>query len=821
MHTVSLTPPYSRDISYRMRIKLILLGLCLITISSGCFGKAPSSSSATLFPATLLIPTSTNTIIPTPTVTPTQLPEVRIAEGDQALFNGDFNLAANNYQDVLNVSSNPELIASALWGLGRTEDAVDSKGRALEIFQQLINDYPDFANTARAYFLMGEIFMSLERYIEAAQAYAEYLTRQPGVIDSFVQERRGDALAASGNDVEAVLAYQSAFEASHLGDFPGLEIKIAQSYINLGKTTEAIGILDAIFSTTTNDYLKAQMDLQIGQIYMSVGETGQAYERFLHAVNHYPLAYDSYSALVVLVNAGIPVDEMDRGLVDYYAGQYGYAIDAFTRYLAANPQNDGSAIFFTAKSQAALGDYTLAIETYTYFIANYPENEHWQDAWEEIGSIQSALLFEYEAAAQTYLKFIQQYPANEKVPDYLMLAGRNLERLGNLPSAAQTWERISNEYPSSPLVPQALFWVGITQYRLKDYNAALLAFQRGSLLAIDLEDKIRAQFWIGKSQQSLGDDTSARAAWQQAAALDPVDYYSLRAQDLLFNHPAFDRNPTINKSLDLSLEKLEADSWLRVTFGLPASTDLSSPGPLLSDPRLIRGTEFARLGLDEMARNEFDSLQTEYENDPVATYCLANYMLDLKLYYPAIFAIRQVLTLAGMSTQAQTLAAPAYFNHFRYGLYYQELVFPAAKQSDLDPLFIQSVMRQESLFNKLAGSGQGALGLMQMTPDTGQLVSDNLGWPPNYSTADLYRPVVSIVLGASFLQTQSLRFEGDLFTTLAAYNGGQNAAPIWRELSGPDSDLFLEVIRPEETRDYIRSVYEIFAMYRMLYATTP
>jgi soluble lytic murein transglycosylase len=173
-----------------------------------------------------------------------------------------------------------------------------------------------------------------------------------------------------------------------------------------------------------------------------------------------------------------------------------------------------------------------------------------------------------------------------------------------------------------------------------------------------------------------------------------------------------------------------------------------------------------------------------------------------------------------MSTQSQTLAAPAYFNHIRYGLYYLELTLLSAQRAGLDPLFLLSVMRQESLFDKFAHSSY-AIGLMQITPATGQYIVDNHGWPPNYTTEDLYRPMISIVLGASYLMDQRLRFSGDLFTALAAYNAGPEAAPIWRNLSGPDSDLFVEVIRFEETRNYIRSIYEIYTIYNLLYKSAP
>jgi soluble lytic murein transglycosylase len=191
------------------------------------------------------------------------------------------------------------------------------------------------------------------------------------------------------------------------------------------------------------------------------------------------------------------------------------------------------------------------------------------------------------------------------------------------------------------------------------------------------------------------------------------------------------------------------------------------------------------------------------------------------LYRPAINAIRQVLTLAGMNTQVQTLAAPAYFNYVRYGLYYQDLIIPAAQQAGFNPLFLFSVIRQESLFEGFVRSTAGARGLMQITPDTGQFISDNLDWPPNYSSEDLYRPTVSVTLGATYLAQQRIRFNDDLFIALAAYNAGPEAAPIWSNLSGPDSDLFVEVVRSEETRNYIRSIYEIYSMYKSLYGTIP
>jgi soluble lytic murein transglycosylase len=225
--------------------------------------------------------------------------------------------------------------------------------------------------------------------------------------------------------------------------------------------------------------------------------------------------------------------------------------------------------------------------------------------------------------------------------------------------------------------------------------------------------------------------------------------------------------------------------------------------------------------LYDEARLEFEDLRQSVSVNPADCYRLGNYLLEMGLYRPAIFAHRQVLTLAGLETQAETLAAPRYFNHVRYGPYYADLIIPIAQYHDLHPLLLTSIVRQESLFEGFVRSGAGARGLMQIIPSTGETLAGSIGWPLNYTADDLYRPYVSITYGAHYLDLNRDRFNRNLYAALAAYNGGPGNAAIWLELSGNDPDLLVEIIRFEETRTYIRSIYEIFAMYRNLYSTVP
>ncbi len=110
---------------------------------------------------------------------------------------------------------------------------------------------------------------------------------------------------------------------------------------------------------------------------------------------------------------------------------------------------------------------------------------------------------------------------------------------------------------------------------------------------------------------------------------------------------------------------------------------------------------------------------------------------------------------------------------------------------------------------------------MQIIPATGAEIAGNLGWPQNYTADDLYRPLVSLRYGVDYLDRQRKLFDGNLYAALAAYNGGPGNAQEWLTLAPNDPDLFLEVIRYEETRNYLRRIFENYTIYRLIYNRTP
>ncbi len=760
--------------------------------------------------------TATPTLPPTATPTPTPPPAVRVEIAEKLLFVGNYEQARREFQSVQAGASDPELKLAATLGLGRSLFLQNNYSNAATVLEGMVMEDPNNPQQAAAYYFLARTYEQQDAYDKAAEAYAKYLSLRPGVLDAYIQELRGDALINAGNPSAAINAYGAAAESPQIGTTTWIELKLGRAYAAAGDFSSAIQKYLEIYESSNNDYARAQANYLMGQAYLTMGMPEQAYARFLDSVALFPRAYDTYSGLVQLVSANVPVNELQRGIVDYYAGQYGLAIEALGRYIDSNTEVEASAHHFLALSRLAMNQPERAIANWDYLIENYPGDALWPTAWEEKAYVLWAYMDRHDEAAQVLLNYVDKAPESSRSPEFLYQAARILERGKRLQDAAAAWERLIDQYPAAEQSYRGLFLAGISYYRSGALDEALTVFQRLLVLSTTPDEQAAAHLWIGKTQQARGDTGAARSAWQQGAAADPTGYYSERANELLQNRTPFSINQPVDLGYDLDRERPQAEQWLRSTFALPAETDLNGLGPLASDSRITRAAAFWELGLYSNARNELEDLRSEVASDPTNTYRLMNYMLDLGVYRSAILASRQILDLAGMS-DIDTLQAPAYFNHIRFGVYFTDLVLDASHAEEIHPLLLLSVMRQESLFESFAISSASARGLMQIMPATGAEIAGNMSWPANFTEADLYRPEVSVRMGARYLARQRDYFNGSIHAALAAYNGGPGNTIIWNELSQNDPDLLLEVIRADETRKYITQIYEFFNIYRLLY----
>jgi len=717
-------------------------------------------------------------------------------------------------------SADPAILAAATLGQGRIRFLTGDYPNALTEFRAVTDLYPGYTQAADAYYFLGETYMQLDRFTEAADAYASYLAIRPGILDAFINERRGDAFSASGDNSSALAAYISAVQSPRLPTNFALELKLAQTYTALGDYATSGVVYDDIFNRTSSEDIKAQVDYARGQMYAAMGQAESATVAYVDAVINYPQAYYSYLNLVELVDTGYPVSELQRGLVDYHAGQFSVALAAFDRYISLNPSDASTALYYKGLISRDQEDVPTAISMWDSVIQGDQTSSVWDSAWEQKAYTQWAYLDDFTGAEKTLLDFVTAVPDHPRAAEFLFDAGRVAERDNRLADAAQLWQRIPIEYPNSEYVYRAMFLSAICHYRLADYASAQTTFRQAQEIATTPKDRAGAYFWVGKSQAAQGDAASAQSTWQQAASIDPTGYYSERSRDMLHNLAPFTPPLTIDLGIDRQAELKWAELWMLTTFNYPTGTDLSIPGPIASDSRFIRGQEFWRLGLYDQAEAEFSNMRDEATSDPLTSYRLAVYLSDLGMYRQAILAARQVLDLAGLD-DAGTLTAPVLFSHIRFGAYYPDLVAPVAQDYSFNPLFIWSTIRQESLFDPSIQSSAGAFGLMQVLPATGQDIVSRLGWPPNYTQSDLLRPDVNLNLGQDYLADQRDSLGGDLYAALAAYNGGPGNAATWQALANGDPDLFVEVIRYDETRQYLMGIYEVFSIYSRLYARVP
>jgi soluble lytic murein transglycosylase len=795
-----------------MKNKLLASMILIAFLASSCTRSYTSSATSAI---------STNpaapTALPTPTATPT--PKAYLVSGESDFNNGDYDTALSELTSAQN-SDDPEIVARARLLIGRISLQKGNYEDAVRKIGELVNTLPSGDSRNTAFFFLAKSYEGMQQYQLAADAYQNYLNFFPDLpIQADLLEMMGDDLLSAGNYPSALAAFQKAVPIARPEYLEEIEVKAAQATALNGDASRAIDQYLAIYQSSSNNYILSEINLLLGRLYLEQGMPDKAYERFQISVAQFPTTYDTYNGLVALVDAGQPVDDFLRGLVDYYNGQYGVAITSFDSYMANHPDHDGSPLYFKALSYYNLGQYDNEVATWDTLINNYPNDQYYDNAFLEKATTQYYQLGQYATAAQTLLTYVAQAPLGDNAPYYLYEAGRIYEMGNRLEQAAQTWSRMVNEYPSNDKSLLALFNAGVCYYRLGDYTNALATFERTSLLSSNTTDKARAELWIGKTQQQLNKKDEAKGAFQQAALADPTGYYSIRAQEILDGKTPFTTNTTIDLGVGLDQEKIEAVDWMRTKFNLSGDIDLLSPGELAGNIYFQRGDAFYKLGMYTQSQSEFESLRNDLTSDAVNSFRLMTHMNEIGFNQTAILCARQILDLVGLGDATMLDQTPAYFDHIRFGVYYKQMVVSAAQENGLSSLLLFSVIRQESMFESQITSSQGAAGLMQILPSVGQEIAADYGWPADYSDSDLNRPLVSIKLGTHYLTKWYKYFNNDMTAALAAYNGGIGNTLNWEKQAGGDPDLLLEVIPDSlETQDYIRFIRENLDLYQKIYS---
>ena len=156
-----------------------------------------------------------------------------------------------------------------------------------------------------------------------------------------------------------------------------------------------------------------------------------------------------------------------------------------------------------------------------------------------------------------------------------------------------------------------------------------------------------------------------------------------------------------------------------------------------------------------------------------------------------------------------------------YPLGFDSFVEESAKNYQIPPHLLYALIRSESFFKTDVKSHAGALGLTQLMPTTGNDIARRL----KFQDYNLYEPKTNIEFGAYYFSDLIRRCEQNYLAAIFSYNAGITRVRKWLKgslfgfssKSKMPSDLFLETVPYQDTREYGRKVTSAALMYNLIY----
>ncbi len=297
----------------------------------------------------------------------------------------------------------------------------------------------------------------------------------------------------------------------------------------------------------------------------------------------------------------------------------------------------------------------------------------------------------------------------------------------------------------------------------------------------------QAAYWSGVAHLALGDSATARQRFSEARRRDPMTYYGMRAA-----------------------ERLDAPVAGAIELG-PAPADAPLPeraAAALEIVDLLRDAEWNDAAAFEMAR-----ARDSFGSDVAALYALAE-ALNERGYTSDGIALGWELKRRGGPWNTRLL-------RLVYPFPYRDRIVAEARRHGIDPFLAAGLIRQESMFNARAVSPAGAIGLMQVMPETGRTLARRLDIA-SFEPDMLRHPQINITIGMQFLADMLAEYDARIDAVLAAYNAGPSRVDRWMEFpEWENPELFSERIPYEETRDYVKIVQQNARLYEALYGASP
>ncbi|MEI2827872.1 MAG: tetratricopeptide repeat protein [Dermatophilaceae bacterium] len=465
----------------------------------------PSATPTATVPPTLT-PSATPSPSPTPTATP--IPPARITAGDHALAAGDWPRALAEYAAVLAGTDDDALLAAAQLGLGLAHLNAGDSAAAIDSLTTFITAEPASPSAPEAQFILGDAYRAAGEWAAALTAYDAYLAARPDALDAYVQAARAQAAIALGDYDTAVAALQAAIAAPRQGDPFDLQEQLAEVYGTRGDLPAAVAAYDEVYRTTDQNWRKARVAVKAGQLLYADGQTDAAYAKFLDAVDNYPEAPGTFDGLLILVNDGVPVSDLQRGLTNYYAANYEPARDALLRYRVSfaagvadtSAPGDATALYHLGLTYAALDDAPAAITAWQELVATYPGDSLWTKAYFQIAYIQA-----YPDDVATFTAFVAAAPESPDAPNcplHRRPPARAQQRLR--PARWRCGTASPRNTPPPPRPPTPPCRPGWCSTATPTTARPASALSWPAPWPPTPGDQARAELWIGKVKETIG-----------------------------------------------------------------------------------------------------------------------------------------------------------------------------------------------------------------------------------------------------------------------------------------------------------------------------
>ena len=222
-------------------------------------------------------------------------------------------------------------------------------------------------------------------------------------------------------------------------------------------------------------------------------------------------------------------------------------------------------------------------------------------------------------------------------------------------------------------------------------------------------------------------------------------------------------------------------------------------------------------GDNQNAYNEFDKIYSKTQTTYPLFYYAQKIFLDSANTKRFMQICNNIGKYFGYPYSQNVDLLPEEFRKYIYPRYFDDLVVPEAKYYKIEPEFIYSIMREESLFDSKALSWAGARGLMQLMPATAR--AENKKTRYKFNPLNLYDSKQNIYLGISHLSWLFQSENASNYIIVAAkYNAGSSRGNRWKNEYGTNNmyrtGRFIDI---EETEYYVEKVMKSYEYYSRYY----